>query len=432
MTLDLLRFGIARRHDDGRVTLYRPGRLGGLGTQIQVPEPLADRYRLATGDVVEGPTESILSLASNTALSDECLEDEIAADEQRDEPAVLRGEKPPSWIVTHVAPTETLLDVERVNGLQPGEIEQRPFPRRRHPSERTPPDRLIRLATDSGDVTGRILDFAAPFAAGYAGIITGGHGSGLSHTLRAVVAGARASGAFDSILLLLLRARSEEVTDWRRRFPDVDIVVCPSGLDAATPEQTLNTAELLLACAQRQTELGRHILLAIDSLTALWGTMLEEESADAQENADRSRARQRIREWVQAAGNFGGEGPLGGGLGGSLTIAGTAWTQEIDPEAEEEGELHPHLRLLEHILFESSWRVPLSGALASEWLFPAVDTAGCLSRDEESLLAEPLFERVLAARRQLNALTGSERYHRLISAIDATEQESDLLDRLSP
>jgi transcription termination factor Rho len=160
--------------------------------------------------------------------------------------------------------------------------------------------------------------------------------------------------------------------------------------------------------------------------------MLEEESADAQENADRSRARQRIREWVQVAGNFGGEGPLGGGLGGSLTIVGTAWTQAIDPEAEEEGELHPHLRLLEHVLFESSWRVSLSGALASDWLFPAVDTAGCLSRDEESLLAEPLLERLLAARRELNALTDSERYKRLISAIDATEQESDMLDRLSP
>jgi transcription termination factor Rho len=430
MTLDLLRLGIAKRHDDGRVTIHRPGRCGGLGAEIEVPEELADRFRLASGDVVEGPTEPIRAFDCNTALSDECLEDEIAADEQRDEPAVLRGEKPPSWIVTYRAPTETLVDVRRVNGLESDEMESRPFPHRRHPSERTPPEKLIALAAGPGDVTGRTLDFAAPLAAGYAGIVMGAHGSGLSRTLRSVVEGARESRAFDALILLLLRARSEEVTDWRRRFPDVDIVVCPSGLDAAPPDLTLNVAELALACAQRQTELGRHVLLAVDSLTALWGTMLEEEGADAQQHADRSRARQRIREWVQAAGNFGGEAPLGGSLGGSLTLVGTAWAQEIDAEAEEEGEIHPHLRMLEHILFETSWRVPLSGELASARLFPAIDACRCLSRDENRLLAEPLFEQLLAARRDLSLFDPVERYSRLMSALEATENQNEMLDLL--
>src|SRR5207249_241932 len=98
---------------------------------------------------------------------------------------------------------------------------------------------------------------------------------------------------------------------------------------------------LALEAAQRQTELGRHVFIAIDSLTALWGAMLQTEEADAQREADIAQARIGIREWFQRAGSFGGEGLLGSGLGGSLTVVGTVWHDEIDVEAEEEGETHP-------------------------------------------------------------------------------------------
>src|SRR5579859_17423 len=87
MSLHITHNGIVQRHDNGRVVLLRPGKIGGTVTEIEVSEELADTYRLATGDVVEGATEPIEEAAPQTARSDEVMEDEAGWHEQYDEPA---------------------------------------------------------------------------------------------------------------------------------------------------------------------------------------------------------------------------------------------------------------------------------------------------------------------------------------------------------
>ena len=273
---------------------------------------------------------------------------------------------------------------------------------------------------------GRTLDLAAPLGRGQFGIIHGPHGSGLTRTLQAVARGVRRNAPDIHLIVLFLRPRGEEITEWRRGFPDADVVVCPSAQSNADPRDTLRAADLTLECAQRQTELGKHVLIAVDSLTGLWGAMLESEQADAQREADIALARRRIRDWVEKAGDFTGEGFLGSGLGGSLTIIGTAWSREIDIEAEEEGEMHPHLRLIEHVLSDSAWQVALSGELSAERLYPAVDLARCISRNEENLVPADRFELILAARRALLDLPLIPRFHRLEQALQESE-DFDLL-----
>jgi len=431
MALDITRNGIVLRRDGGAVTINRPGLNGGPGSQIEVSDALADRYRLATGDIVEGCTEPIQEGRAATVSSDECMEDAYD-EEERDEPQSIHGSSVTLWLVTRVVPTEKLVGITRINGLAVEEACDRPSPRRkRSQSERASPERLAPLSVGPHDTTGRMLDFAAPLGLGYAGYIAGPHGAGLSRTLRAVVSGVSSHAPDCVTIVLLLRARSEELTDWRRRFPNVDVVVCPAPQDGSTPEQTLQMADLVLEAACRQTELGRHVLIAIDSLTALWGAMLEFESADAQANADHARARQRIREVVQRAGNFSGEAPLGANLGGSLTIIGTMWQQSIDEDAEDERELHPHLRLIEHILHETSWRVSLSPYLAESRLYPAIETTRCFSRDEERLLSPEMFEQLREARTALSSLSARDRYNRLMDTIDATNDNTAMIRALA-
>lgn len=431
MALDIARHGIAHRRDEGGVTLYRFGKNGGQSEPIEVGEELAETYRLATGEVIVGATEPIIERQSPTAASDECMEDAVGWDEQMDEPSALRGVTVPAWLVSRLTPSERLASIERINGLSLQEAEDRPYPRRkRSASERETPERRLTLATSANDTTGRLLDFAAPLGMGCAGLIFGAHGSGLTRTLRAVVAGVSANAPDIVVLVLLLRARGEEITDWRRRFPNADVVVCPT-LEGVSPEQTLLAADLVMECARRQTELGNHVLLAVDSLTGLWGAMLEAEKADAQSHADQSHARHRIREWIQKAGNFSGDGPLGGSIGGSLTLIGTVWQQAIDLEAEEEREVHPHLRLMEHILHETNWRVALSDTLAQERLYPAIETTKCFSQAEDRLLPAEEYERLLIARRALIGLSPLERYNALMDALDSTAAFDALLTTLT-
>jgi Transcription termination factor len=218
------------------------------------------------------------------------------------------------------------------------------------------------------------------------------------------------------------------MTDWRRKFPDAEVVVCPSGVFGAAADQTMKVADLSLECAKRQSELGRHVLLAVDSLSGLWAAMLEVEEADAQREADQAYARQRMREWLQTAGNFGGEGLLGSGLGGSITIVGTVWHQEVDrraEEAEEEGELHPHLRLLEHTLHEAAWRVPLIGELAEKRLFPAVDVVRAYSRNDQDLIGEEAAALRADALKALARLEPVPRYNTLIDAFEGNDEDLD-------
>lgn len=431
MTLEIQNFGMVQRYDDGTAVIVRPDKNGGRPSLVEIEPSLVERYQPASGDILAGRTEPITYHAAPTVTSDECAEDAFDV-EQKDEPSAVRGVNVPEWLVSRLFPAERLSSLDRINGLPLEEATDRPLPRtRRHTSERSMPERLLTLAVSPLDETGRLLDFAAPMGAGMVGVITGPHAGGLTRTLRAVIAGVSNSSPDVHVILLLLRARGEEITDWRRRFPNIDVVVCPTAQSGAPVEQTLQVADLTLECAQRQTELGRHVLLAVDSLTGLWGAMLEEERADAQSQADQAHARRRIREWVQKAGCFGGEGLLGSGLGGSLTLVGTAWDQEIDAEAEEERDLHPHLRLLEHLLQETSWRIPLSPVLARERLFPAIDTLRAMSRYEEGLLGPDLFDHLMAARRSLDALDTKARYFKIIETLEATDGFESFLAALA-
>ena len=391
MTLEITRNGIIQRRKDGTTALLRPHRNGGPMTEMTVPEDLADEYRLVTGDVVEGEIET-----------------------------------PPDDAL------DRLIGITRVNGLGLADAEDRPFPRtNRGRAERTPPDRRLTLATGANDVTGRMLDFAAPLGAGVFGIVYGPHGGGLTRTLQAVCGGIATNAPDGVVLVLLLRARAEEATEWRGKFPQADVIAGSSTSREGTPEQTLLLCDLVLEAAQRQTESGRDVVLLIDSLTALWGAMLEAEDADAQQEADTSAARGRIREWTQKAGCFHGAGLLGGGLGGSLTIIGTVWNRATDIEAEEERDIHPHLRLLEHVLPEAAWRVPLSDMLTEKRLYPAIDIKKCHSQQEEALLPADIAERLLTVRGSLPRHDSLSCHLKVSAALESSEDTAGLLDALT-
>lgn len=436
MALNIDRNGIVFRQDRDTVAILQPGRNGGAGAWFEVSAALSEEYQLAAGDIVEGTLEPIVSEPAPPEREWEQLPD---WDRQFDEPdgrshglsMAEAVERPVTYRLTAVTRINGLPDSPSVEEADAFGFRERPAARsQRSRSERTPPDRLLTLARSARDFTGRTLDFAAPLGAGVFGLIYGPHGSGLTRTLQAVLNGIVRNAPDCVPLVLLLRARAEEATEWRRRFPEADIVVGASALGESLPEQILQIGDLMLEAAQRQTELGRDVVLLVDSLTALWGALLEAEEADAQREADMSQARRRIREWVQRAGCFHGTTPLGGGLGGSLTVIGTVWHQAIDAEAEEENDLHPHLRLLEHLLPEADWRVPLSEALAQKRLYPAIDIRNCRSRAEESLLPEEIREAQFRVRGRLPDRDPVSCYLRVQGVLEASQDLSEMLQRL--
>ncbi len=430
--LGIVQNGIVRVLEDGTTQIVRPRKNGGAPRLVSVPDPIASQYRLSAGDIVEADTEAIeIEHPADFLEATDCqllpLEEDV--DLQYDEPARQRAWSAPT---SSLRPTEMVSTIRRINGLDAAQAEDRPYPKsRRSQSERTPPDRLLSLARGDQDTIGRMLDFSAPLGCGDIGAIMGPHNSGLTRTMSALVEGITKNSPDCVVIVMIMRARGEEVTEFRNRFPDTDIVVCSADTGELSPDDSLLLPTLILETAQRQSEMGKNVVLAIDSLTALWGTMLELEDASDQRNADVSKSRQRIREYLQRAGCFHGESPLGGSLGGSITIVGTIWNQPFDQEAEDDRELHPHLRLFEQIVSDLTWLIVLNGELAVRRLYPAIDIRGCMSRNEESLLDADLLESLLTARGLLPRNEPVACYSRMMNALDEPCDLAELCWRIA-
>ena len=114
-------------------------------------------------------------------------------------------------------------------------------------------------------------------------------------------------------------------------------------------------------------------------------------------------------------------------LGGSLTILGTVWNLPIDPEAEEERDIHPHLRLLEYVLPEATYQIALSPALTEKRLHPAIDIKQCCSQDEEKFLPPALLERLLTVRGSLPRHDSLACYRRCVAALESSSNLDGLL-----
>ena len=387
MPIGIENLGIVHRLDADNVRALLLGKNGQSPRRMSIPEEIANSWCLNSGDIITADMKP-----DDTELSD--------------------------FIVTAI---------HKVNGLELTAALQRPNPRpRRQASERLVPFKALVATQNPEDIIGRTIDYLAPLGLGDAGIISGPHGAGLTVTLRSLLAAITQNRPEVSIIVLLSRARSEEATDWRRRLPGADVIVCPSDFTGATTEESLLTPQLILDCARRQTELGRDVLLAIDSLTGIWAAELEATESDSQREADRSQARLDIRDWLQSAGDFHGEGLLGSGLGGSLTIISTVWSADFELEAEDEGELHPMLRLLEHIAQDTTWKIALSGELAGKRLYPAIVGSACYSRHEASLIGEEQTALRGAIRSELIDKSNIEAWHRVMEIIEGGETAATL------
>lgn len=365
------------RPAQGPVVACAPGVRRGPWSSVRLSQSVLDAYRVETGDLVVG----------------------VVADDE-------------------------MTELRSLNGLVGEAMLDRPRAGKRSSYERSAPDRRIPVQSGPHDATGRLLDLSAPFALGTLGVVYGPHGSGMTRTLQSMAAAVMREAPDVHLMVLLARVRREEETDWRRRLPGVETVTCPSAEDDATADDAVMVAECALGRAQRLSEAGLDVVLVIDSLTAVWAAMLETEDADAQQEADLSGARLRIREWAQAAGWFRGEGLFGGGAGGSLTLLASAWQIPVDDEEEEEHESHPHLRLFEHLLDGLTWRMPLSGRLAGMRLFPALDWVRGSARQERGLLDADTADAMDEARRLAFGVPEERLHHAAMAALEADPTET--------
>ena len=127
------------------------------------------------------------------------------------------------------------------------------------------PEEQLRLETKDGRMTNRVMDLFCPIGKGQRGLIVAPPRTGKTTMLHDIAAGVLENNPECHIMVLLVDERPEEVTDFRRSVP---AEVFASSNDEPI-ENHLRISELAIERAKKLTEVGRDVVLLIDSITRL-------------------------------------------------------------------------------------------------------------------------------------------------------------------
>ena len=157
---------------------------------------------------------------------------------------------------------KTLLTVESVNGLPAAEARHRPSFDALTPVY---PNQRFRLEDGDPSRTARIIDLVSPIGKGQRGLIVAPPKAGKTTVLKTIAHAIATAYPEVHLMLVLVGERPEEVTDLRRT---VRGEVIASTFDQS-PSDHIKAAELAIERAKRLAELGRDVVVMLDSLTRL-------------------------------------------------------------------------------------------------------------------------------------------------------------------
>ena len=294
-------------------------------------------------------------------------------------------------VIGHVRPPREserhygLIKVETINGIAPEEARRRP-----NFEDLTPifPEKRFDLETDRSILSTRMINLIAPIGRGQRGMIVSPPKAGKTTILKQVANSISENYPDVHLIIALIGERPEEVTDMDR---SVDGEVVASTFDEPVTSH-VRTAEITLERAKRLVEIGRDVVILMDSLTRLaraYNLVVNPSGRTLSGGMDPS-ALYPPKRFFGAARNI--------EEGGSLTIIATAL---VDTGSR-----------LDDVVYEEfkgtgNMELHLSRRLQERRIFPAIDIERSSTRREELLLGPDILQRVWLMRRMYLQMTGS-------------------------
>ena len=303
------------------------------------------------------------------------------------------------------------LQVEAVNGRPPGRRPDFYALTALYPQQR------LRLETEPRLLTTRVIDLVMPIGKGQRALIVAPPKAGKTTILHQIATAITTNHPDCHLMVVLVDERPEEVTDMQRSIKGESI---KAEVVAATfdrpPQEHTALAELAIERAKRLVELGRDVVVLLDSITRLaraYNLTATGRGRTLSGGLD-STALYPPKRFLGAARNIEG--------GGSLTIIATALV--------ENGSAMDTL-IFEEFKSTGNAELKLDRGLAEARTFPAIDVASTGTRHDEALLARDELAVVTRVRRALTGADRRESLQQLLEQLRATPTNADFLRRVA-
>lgn len=302
-----------------------------------------------------------------------------------------------------------MVRLDSVNGMDPESGRNRP-----EFGKLTPlyPQERLRLETDPGILTTRIIDLVAPIGKGQRGLIVAPPKTGKTMIMQAIANAITTNNPECHLMVVLVDERPEEVTDMQR---SVKGEVISSTFDRPAEDHTV-VAELAIERAKRLVELGHDVVILLDSITRLGRAynLAAPASGRILSGGVDSTALYPPKKFFGAARNIEN--------GGSLTILATALV-ETGSRADEV--------VFEEFKGTGNMELRLDRKLSDKRIFPAVDVDASSTRKDEILLGSEELAITWKLRRVLHALDSQQAMELLLDKLKQTKSNAEFLMQIA-
>ena len=306
-----------------------------------------------------------------------------------------------------------LVRVEKINGFETDRVNGRTRPVFEHLTPIFPEHQVV-LESSASELSTRMVDLFAPIGLGQRGLIVSPPKAGKTTMLKQIAHGVVTNAPEAVLMVALIGERPEEVTDMRR---SVAGDVFASTFDENVEEQC-RVAELCLDRAKRLVEMGKDVVILLDSITRLTRAY----------NLAVPTSGRTLSGGIDPIALYPPKKFFGGARnieeGGSLTIIATCL---VDTGSR-----------MDEVIYEEfkgtgNMELHLDRKLAERRYFPAIDIVRSGTRREELIYSEDALRQVVLLRRMIGMLSdgGGNATERVLDRLSKTANNREFLKTLS-
>jgi len=307
-----------------------------------------------------------------------------------------------------------VVHIESIMGVDPATVKDTtPF------TELTPyypTERIVLEASDPAEpnnLSMRCVDLLCPIGLGQRGLIVAPPRTGKTVLLQTIANSIAKNKPNAHLIILLVDERPEEVTDFKRKTTSGEVI---SSTFDETAENHVHVAEMVIERARRMVELGKDVVILLDSITRLaraYNTLMPNGGKILSGGVEAG-ALSKPKRFFGSARNIED--------GGSLTILGTAL---IDTGSK-----------MDEVIFEEfkgtgNMELDLDRDLANKRIYPAINFERSGTRKEELLYHPQEMQCVYSMRRAMKGVPSIEAMEMLISRMKKTKTNAEFLITLA-